>query len=52
MCAKLNQLFDREMKVYYVIQVLKQGTNIKSIGHNYILEFRNTNLHLLLGPHT
>jgi len=23
MCVKLNSLFDREMKVYYVTQVLK-----------------------------
>jgi len=28
MCVKLNSLFDSEMKVYYVTQVLKQGTNI------------------------
>jgi len=27
MCAKLNSLFDREMKVYYVTQVLHQGMN-------------------------
>ena len=47
MCVKLNSLFDREMKVYYVTQVLKQGTNIKLMCPSYILEFRNTNLHLL-----
>jgi len=29
MCVKLNSLFDCEMKVYYVTQVLKQGINIK-----------------------
>jgi len=27
MGIKLNSLFDREMKVYYVTQELKQGTN-------------------------
>jgi len=27
MPVKLNHLFDREMKVYYVTQVLKQGIN-------------------------
>jgi len=25
MCVKLNSLFNREMKIYYVTQVLKQG---------------------------
>ena len=39
MCVKLNTLYDREIKSYYVIQVLKQGTNI--------LEFRNKKSHLL-----
>jgi len=29
MCVKLNSLNDREMNVYNVTQVLKQGTNIK-----------------------
>ena len=29
MCVKLNSLFDSEMKVYYVTQVLKEGINIK-----------------------
>jgi len=28
MCFKLNSLFDKEMNVYYVTQVLKQGVNI------------------------
>jgi len=36
----LNSLFDREMKVYYVTQVLKQGINIKTMCPNNILEFR------------
>jgi len=40
MCDKLNSLFGREMKVYYVTQVLKQDINIKMICPNYILEFR------------
>jgi len=42
MCVKLNSLFDREIKVYYVTQVLKQGINIKTMCPNYILEFKNT----------
>ena len=46
-CVKLNSLFDREMKVYYVTQVYKQGINIKTMCSNYILEFRNTKSHLL-----
>ena len=29
MCVKSNSFFDREMKIYYVTQVLKQGINIK-----------------------
>jgi len=29
MCYKLNSLFGRKMKVYYVTQVLKQCINIK-----------------------
>jgi len=29
MCVKLNSLNDREMNVYNVTQVLKQGINIK-----------------------
>jgi len=37
MCVKLNSLFDREMKVHYVTQVLKQGVNIKLMCPNYIL---------------
>ena len=28
-------------------QVLKQGTSIKMMCHNYILKFRNTKSHLL-----
>ena len=49
MCVKLNSLFDSEKKVYNVTQVLKQGINIKMMCPNYmyILEFRNTNSHLL-----
>jgi len=43
----LNSLFDRELKVYYVTQVLKQGINIKTMCPNYILESRNKNLLLL-----
>jgi len=49
----LNSIFDRELKVYYVTQVLTHGFNIKTTYHNYILEFRNTKSHLLqiyLGP--
>jgi len=45
MCVKLNSLFDRNMKVYNVKQVLKQGINIKTMCLNYILECRNTKLH-------
>jgi len=40
-CVELNTLFDREIKVCYVTQVLEQGNNIKMICTNYILEFRN-----------
>ena len=39
MCVKLNSLFDREMKVFYVTQELKQGINIKTMCPTYILEF-------------
>jgi len=42
MCVKLNSLIDRERKVLYVTQVLKQGINIKTICPNY--KFRNTKL--------
>jgi len=42
MSVKLNSLFDNEMKVYYVTQVLKQGINIKTMCPNYVLDFRNT----------
>jgi len=34
MCVKLNSLFDREMKVYYVTQVLEQGNDIKTTYSN------------------
>ena len=47
MCVKLNALVDSEMKVYYVTQVLKQGNNTETMRTYYILEFRNTKLHLL-----
>ena len=47
MWVKFNSLFDREMKVCYVTQVLKQGNNTETMRTNYILEFRNTKLHLL-----
>ena len=47
MCVKLNSLFDRKMKVFYVTQVLKQDINIKTMCHNYKLDFRNTKSHLL-----
>jgi len=33
----LDSLFDREMKVYYVTQVLKHGTYIKTTWPIYIL---------------
>jgi len=38
MFAKLNSLFDREMKVYYVTQMLKQVINIKTICPRYIFQ--------------
>ena len=41
MCVKLNSLFDREMKVYYVTQVLKQGININMKCPYTNLETRN-----------
>jgi len=47
MCVKLNSLFDSEMKVYYVTQVLQQCINIKTLCPNYILEFRKGKSHLL-----
>ena len=43
MCVKLNSLLDREMKVYYVTQVVKHGIDIKTMCPYYILKFRNTN---------
>jgi len=45
MYVKLNTLFDSEMKVYYVTQVVKQGINIKTNCPSYILEFRSTTSH-------
>ena len=36
MCVKLNSLFDKERKVYYVTQVSMQGINIKTMCPNYI----------------
>ena len=47
MCVKFNSLFEREMKVYYVTQVLQQGINIKTNCNKYILEFGNMKSHLL-----
>ena len=47
MSVKLKPLFDREMKVYYVTQVLKQGTDIKTYCPNYTINFRNMKLYLL-----
>ena len=49
MCIKLNSLFDREIKVLYATQVLKQGFNIKTICPNYILKYRNTQSQLYIG---
>jgi len=40
MCIQWNSLFDNEIKVYYVTQVLKQGININTMYPNYI-KFRN-----------
>ena len=47
MCVKFNSIFDSEMNVYYVTQVLKQSIKIKTMCPNYILEVRNTKSHLL-----
>jgi len=47
MCVKLISLFDRETKVCYVTQVLKQAINTKTMYPNYIHEIRNTKSHLL-----
>jgi len=47
MCVKLNSLFDSEIKVYYVTQVLNQGINIKTMCPNFKLELINTISHLL-----
>jgi len=46
-CVKLTSLFDCEMKVFYVTQVLQQGIYIKTMCPNYILKFGNTKSHLL-----
>jgi len=45
--VKLNSLFDSEMKVYCVTQVLKQGINIKTMCPNYILKYWNTKSHFI-----
>jgi len=47
MCVKLNSLFDREMKFYYVTQVLMQGVNFKTncLNYKHVIYFRNTNSH-------
>ena len=42
-----NSLLNGEMKVYYVIQVLKQGINITTVCLSYILELRNQQSNLL-----
>ena len=50
MCVKLNSLFYREMKAYYVIQMFKQDINMNTMWYltTYIvLEFTNTNMRLL-----
>jgi len=47
MFVKLNSLLNREMKVYYVTQVLKQGINIKTKLPYYILEYRNMYMYSL-----
>ena len=47
MCVKLNSLFDKEMKVYYVTQVFKRGINMKTMCPNCILLLRNTKSYLL-----
>ena len=42
MCVKLNKLFDREIKLYYVRQVLQQAININTMCSNvYIREIRS-----------
>ena len=41
------EFIDREMRVYFVTQLLKQGINIKIMCPNYILELRNRKSHLL-----
>ena len=44
-CVKLNSLFDSEMNVCYVKQVLKQGISINTMCPYSILEFRNMKSH-------
>ena len=45
---EVNSLFDSETKVCYVTQVFKQGINVKTMCHNYILKFRNTQMYSFL----
>ena len=40
-CVNLNSYFGRELKVYYVTQVLYPCITIETIRPNYNLEFRN-----------
>jgi len=47
MCVKVNSLYDREMKVFYVPHVLKEVIKIKTMCSNYILKFRKVKSHLL-----
>ena len=47
MCVNLNKLCDREMKVYYVTNVLNQCINIETMCPKYIPEIRNTKSHLM-----
>jgi len=42
MCVKLTSLVGREMKVFYVRHVLKQGININTMCPNYILQIAFT----------
>jgi len=48
MCVKLNSLFDRDMKVYYVTQVLQESINIKMMCPNYILILETQNRFLFV----
>ena len=47
MSVKLNSIFNSEMKVYYITQVLKQCIIFKHMCPNYIIELRKTKSHLL-----